>query len=88
MDTKELRSRLKNGEKFELCESAGVASSAKNTLLCCPFCGSKAELRSDSDEVSMDGKLPYWVCCTRCMGNTGSHYEPEGAADTWNTRAP
>ena len=68
-------------------EKPTVSSPTCTALLCCPFCGSKAELRSDSDEVTMDGNLPHWVCCTHCMGNAGSHYEPKDAVDTWNDRA-
>jgi len=55
-------------------------------LKSCPFCGNKAELRSDSDEITMDGKLPFWVCCTHCMGSAGSHYEESQAIESWNDR--
>lgn len=52
----------------------------------CPFCGNKAELRDDSEDISMDGKMPFWVNCTHCQASVSSFYDAESAIEEWNNR--
>lgn len=56
-------------------------------LQLCPFCGNRAEIRSDSDAVTQDGDIPYWVSCVNCPGNVASFYTAEDAAYEWNLRS-
>lgn len=56
-------------------------------LQLCPFCGNRAELRSDSGDVTQDGPTPYWVSCVNCQANVSSFYSADCAAYEWNTRS-
>jgi Lar family restriction alleviation protein len=52
----------------------------------CPFCGSAADLRDDSDSVTMDGPQCWWICCSCCSANVDGFYTAEDAAYDWNLR--
>ncbi len=61
----------------------------KETLLPCPHCGAKAELRSR--ELRNDGgaRCSYLVCCSDdCSGQTAYRVNLPTAVKMWNKRTP
>lgn len=58
-----------------------------NELLCCPFCGGNAELKTYSDNLRGD-KFVALCKKTDCPGRTyKKHVTSKAAAETWNGRA-
>lgn len=58
-----------------------------NELLCCPFCGGNAELKTYCDKLRGD---TFAAMCkkTDCPGRTyKKHVTPKAAAEAWNRRA-
>lgn len=52
-------------------------------LLLCPFCGSKAELKSDHRDLG--GSL-YWIACKECGCKQAPSIHKESVIKAWNTR--
>ena len=53
-------------------------------LLCCPFCGGKAEIHSDFSYFVSD----FWIVCKRCGCKQESSISKESVIEAWNTRKP
>ncbi len=56
-----------------------------NELKPCPFCGRKARVEQEEQEIPTDEEW-YRVICDHCGGNSGWLMRPEAAIATWNAR--
>jgi hypothetical protein len=60
------------------------------TLLPCPFCGGKAELREDLDYHTGKPNGKWWAICPPCdlIRDQGFCVSRDEAITAWNTRTP